>query len=353
LYLSRAGSYIYCSKEKPQREGFSFLIWAVPLDKWSWIYLLMSGLVLTVLTRGQWIQVCRILLRQECTVLIGIKKYLIIFILMVIVITYGYEGVISSLLTIRPPIISFNTMKELLDHGIKILFRDHGRMYKLLGVFKRENISEDSLETHLLYIPHEYKYFDLSPLLVNGNTTLKIPVHLSLDWKAHLKRDFPHVHCYVAKKSGYSSENTINLHGPFRSVLARITYAFLESGILFMYGNWENYLIKLPSASLGEKLEAEEKGLGVSAFDMTEWRMISIFIVWAALLLLTLLVYIAEYCFTDFIKPARSIWSSIKRIPISIRMWVNQVCIIWNGRSLNLNLGMQIGWQVVRNLRLY
>jgi len=111
--------FVYCT-ELSERESFSSLFWSIPMDTWSWILLGITCLSITILLRGQWFQVYSILMRQSCTIL-NKNRTLIIFILATIIFTYGYEGIISSLVIVPPPIKVFNTMKELLDNGYRIV----------------------------------------------------------------------------------------------------------------------------------------------------------------------------------------------------------------------------------------
>jgi len=100
--------FMYC-KQSEERQSFNFLFWTIPLDPWSWIGLGISCFLLLLLLRGQWFQICSILMRQSCSV-INRNKTLIVFIFASIIFTYGYEGVISSLLTVPPPIKIFETL---------------------------------------------------------------------------------------------------------------------------------------------------------------------------------------------------------------------------------------------------
>jgi len=111
--------FIYC-KCSLDRKSFSFLFWTVPLDPETWGFLLISILALIGLLKGAWFEVYAIMMRQDCRILER-HKPLVFFILAAVVFTYGYEGVISSFLTIPPPIIIYDTLKELIDQNYKIL----------------------------------------------------------------------------------------------------------------------------------------------------------------------------------------------------------------------------------------
>jgi len=71
--------FIYCtepSKNKELTENFSHTFWIVPLDFWSWVFLLLSGMVLTVLLYGNCFEIFAILMRQSCSVLQVIQTIL-------------------------------------------------------------------------------------------------------------------------------------------------------------------------------------------------------------------------------------------------------------------------------------
>jgi len=80
-------------------------------------------------------------MRQECRILTGNRKFLIIFIATTIVLTYGYEGMISSLVTVAPPVMGYNKLKVLLDGGYKILAGDLVSLRQFIELFNAENIT--------------------------------------------------------------------------------------------------------------------------------------------------------------------------------------------------------------------
>jgi len=60
-----------------------------------------------------------------------------------IVFNYGDEGIFSSLLIVPPPIFIFGDIKELLEHGYKIIVESSGDQYmsKLDQYSIQQNIS--------------------------------------------------------------------------------------------------------------------------------------------------------------------------------------------------------------------
>jgi len=131
-------NFLYCTGTV-QREGFNMLFWTVPLDNWSWALLGISVLLITAIIRGQWFPVFAILMRQDCTILNGRHTVLLmIFILATIIFSYGYEGVVSSLLTAQPPLIVFTTLKEVLNGGYKLFAPNGGELTPYKRIFERE-----------------------------------------------------------------------------------------------------------------------------------------------------------------------------------------------------------------------
>jgi len=140
--------FLYCTpSDAVQREKFNFLFWTVAFDTWSWGLMGASVLFITAILRGQWFPVIAILMRQDCRILNGRQKLLIIFILATIIFTYGYEGVISSLLTAQPPVIMYETLKDLLGAGYKIVLSKDINLNAYKVIFDTENITDPKIES--------------------------------------------------------------------------------------------------------------------------------------------------------------------------------------------------------------
>jgi len=94
---------------------------------------------------------CKFLYKQRHSTtpeVIGCEPYIIfienqIFILATIVFTHGYEGVSSSFVTVSPPVVVIQKLKDLLNHGYRILNLERGNMRTYALVFTRENITGD------------------------------------------------------------------------------------------------------------------------------------------------------------------------------------------------------------------
>ena len=133
--------FLYCTKTI-EREGFSFLFWTVPFDNRLWLCIGTSVSALVLILRGQWLPVFAILMRQDCRILNGRRaSLLMVFILVTIILTYGYEGVISCFLTAQPPLIVFKTLKELLGVGYKMYAIRGTSVAPFKRIFEQENIT--------------------------------------------------------------------------------------------------------------------------------------------------------------------------------------------------------------------
>jgi len=131
--------YMYCT-ESLEREGFSFFFWILPFDNWTWLFLGISILTITLVVHGNWFPVFAILMRQNCGILDG-RKLLMIFIIAAIIFTYGYEGIVSSFLTVQPPVKVYETLKGLLSANYTMRAPTDGILDEYKEIFKRGNIT--------------------------------------------------------------------------------------------------------------------------------------------------------------------------------------------------------------------
>jgi len=174
--------FLYCTETK-EREGFSFLFWTVPLDTWSWLMLGSSVIAIIGVLRGQWFPVFAILMRQDCRILQGKQKLLMIFILATIIFTYGYEGVVSSLLTVQPPVFVFKTLKELLfNDSYKIATSVGNSLAPFQRIFEQENIPEN-MHSKIAWKPRGQTRGEEIDALAQCNTTITITAQEQESWK--------------------------------------------------------------------------------------------------------------------------------------------------------------------------
>jgi len=233
-------------------------------------------------------------MRQSCT-LLEKKKSLIIFILAAIIFTYGYEGIISSLLTAPPPVFVFPTLRDLIDSDYKII--GYRPDVVLQEICKNENISIDAiLPADGLHRSNE----GAATLLSYCNTTMKTG---TTDSRRIYERNNPGLKFHTTLKNTYTVSSMVYFFfGPLHVALSSITRRFLESGILVMYKDLSDHFIgKLRNLPvIREEIHAEEKRSREVPFAISEWKMLSMFIIWAFLLGTSSLVFVFELLISGF-----------------------------------------------------
>jgi len=275
---------------------FNFALWLIPFDRTSWILLILSTLSIIAIVKGRWFEIYAILMRQECRILKGKQKMLILFIAASVVFTYGYEGVISSLLIVPPPVQTLDSLKELLEQNYKIgvRFLDDADYLLAKTVFKQENISA-RIE---------------SVAVRRGNSTSKEDAQLSgCDFSIRVKKDEelrvhqlrmrqrkPPVFCHITKNTAMSGNQDIYFLGHSHSQLATNTKRITESGIFSFCLNFIKYyrfVFLLQSAQISKNFKSE----GLEAFRIEDWKILSIFVMWTTGLAFALLVFAFECLF--------------------------------------------------------
>jgi len=279
--------YLYCVKHD-EREGFSFMFWTVPLDTWSWVGLGLSCGFLTLQLRGQWFQIYSILMRQSCTILER-NRILIIFILATIIFTYGYEGVISSFLTVPPPIIILKTVRELIGSGYKIMLPPV-QNYNYSAVLQRDNISYDAVilgnSTDLKDLLHECKI--AAPMMSSSVETMRNSVedqHMEMGIKCH----------GITDTWGVTEFNYF-FFGHLKKELYKFGCSLIESGILDMMHTYQEYITELfySSFKIRRKNIIDFENSQQLPLVLSDWKILSIFLGLAFLLIMAALVFSVE-----------------------------------------------------------
>jgi len=214
-----------------------------------------------------------------------------------IIFTYGYEGVISSFLTVQPPVIIYKKLKDLLLANYKILINELQDPVTLIPVFKTENITE-TLKSSIVVISQDLELLASKLFLARTcNTTLLINYDGQKECKILLKKAFPDIFCYSVTETVVSRDEIFNFFGVYHIVFSKIVDSFISSGILSWYYKIEVYKRKrwISPQDIGA-LEYEE--YKERPFTMKDWRILRIFIAWTGLLLSTLAVLVAEKLFT-------------------------------------------------------
>jgi len=181
--------------------------------------------------------IAAILLRQSSSE-VATKRPLVVFVFACIIFTYGYEGVISSLIIVRPPFFVFDSMKELLDNGYKIFgLTENGLTKFLTPIFKREEIP---LENMLSYIDSSQSQTSMVNYFFHFNVTLPMTPDQSPEGAKALysmARRIPggSARCHSIRTVGYMENNIYTFFGDSHLQVLKITQQLQESGILSKY----------------------------------------------------------------------------------------------------------------------
>ena len=282
---------LYCTKTI-EREGFSFLFRTSPFDDWSWLLIGFSVLTVIIMFHGPWFPVFVILMRQECTILQGKQKLLMIFILITIVLTYGYEGVISSFLTAQPPLIVYNTLKELLSNGYQMYAPHGGDLTPYRRILEKENITR-SLESKLFMSnwKRNTNTYVVSKL-AQCNLTFVVQTELQNTWKVEINRAYDKINCKYVKETRHSFNIVFQYFGEHYLKFVKYEEIMIQSGIWAYYINYEEFIKELPNMRRIELMDYKD-GLPIQ-FAMTDWKILSIFIAWIGLLVMGFVEFIGE-----------------------------------------------------------
>jgi len=297
-------SIFYCT-QNAQREAFTILFWTYPIDLWSWMFLGIAAIALTIMLRGDWLPIFAILMRQSCSML-NRHKVLILFIFSSIIFTYGYEGIVSSLLTVPPPYKTFKNMTELFAAGYKLLFPS--TLLKAVSTdtndtqkHERLNISNKDMDNMQSFsVPDSYINF--IQLFAACNVTIVTDSSVLFTNKISLMEILPTgAMCHGIAAPEFVIRWVYTFMGEDHLVLNAMTRNLHESGILSLYLDYETYTVSYPDK---RKIEMSEnwKATSVVAFQMLDWKMFSIFTVWCVCLAISLSIFIIEKVFEYIVR---------------------------------------------------
>jgi len=305
----------YCT-EVEEREGFSFSFWVVPFDQWSWLFLGISVLGIIGILRGHWFEIYAILMRQECRILKDRQKLLIIFILATIIFTYGYEGVISSLVIVQPPVIIFKRLKDLIVAQYKVLQFDMIPLRSpfpvpvpdyLTPIISYENITEKpaswiSMEDISNLISSDGTWSTneiIFKRLVGNNVTSLFRTDILKQFKVIISEYTPRgTTCHLARDTIVSNNRLFQFYaGIGQPQLVQVVERLLHSGIVEYYYSYKYFIDNLTWMRRSEFLEWVENM--PKLFKMADWKVMSVFIGWAAFLLLSLVDFGLEQYWTS------------------------------------------------------
>jgi len=285
--------FFYCT-ETETLEGFNYLFWTAPFDERSWAVLGLSLLLLTWILKGQWFELFSILMRQECRILKGRKKLLIAFIFATIVFTYGYEGVISSLLTVPPPLLVYDKLKDLLEAGYKIRLSANESKAQYIPIFNAENIT-GTVDSRGFEIPEPLGInFTLrKTILTHCNLTTSLNPRAFKQYKFYIRNIQSKLSCKFVRDTKSYNNYVFQFIGTNLLKVARATVMIIQSGILEWYTKFFDYVAE--DLKQGLDMELMEYGEMIpKPFEMINPKIMSIFVLWAALLALSTLAFVIE-----------------------------------------------------------
>jgi len=219
---------------------------------------------------------------------------------MAIVLTCCYESIISSYLTVPPQEVVLSSLKDLYGLGYRILL-DLLEIFKMNALSSTINVNDNSdiwsyIEIFLNGRPKE----ELYELLSYCNVSYSKVLEELMEIQEVMKSSFPEVKCYVLKNDAIYWEKLFVFTGLLRYELGKTMELFRESGILGMFYDFDKY-VKTFQTRRKQELRAEEDGKPF-AFQVVNWKILSVFLAWASLVLLALGVFLVEIHVPNVLK---------------------------------------------------
>jgi hypothetical protein len=225
-----------------------------------------------------------------------------------IVITCGYESIISSHLIIPPPLIVARRLKDLVDTGYGIIGHNNNiSNTSIVLILKREKISHSSvIERPFVPNTHSLSLEKSVTLLSNCNSTGAIHSSIPLvAFQEQLDQIYPRlgIRCHFVKETRRPNEELITYSGYSAETVHTFVSSFQESGILDMLYSLRQYVEYLQVRIRTEKREYAEKKAEVP-FELRDPKIISIFAAWGVLLIGASLAFTIESlpCFLTYLR---------------------------------------------------
>jgi hypothetical protein len=269
----------------------------MPFDTWGWVFLAISLLGLVLVSKGDWLGVFGALLVRQWVSSLDKNKALTIILFAAMVITCGYESIISSHLIIPPPIVVARNLKDLVDAGYGILgYGSNGDNKTIYLILRRENISHSSSTKEPPFIPDTYMtslvktYYDLYS---SCDATGPMPSSIQIDvHQDEMDQRYPQlgIRCHFVKETRLPNEHLITYSGYSPITVETFVSSFQESGILDMLYKFWLYAEYLEIRTRRDRIKYAEEKAEVP-FELKDPKIISIFIAWGVLLVAASLVF--------------------------------------------------------------
>jgi hypothetical protein len=297
---TRERGFVYCVRGV-ERKSFSFFFWAVPYDTWGWVLLSLSLVGLTVVSKGKWLDAFGALLARQSYSSLDKNKSVILILFAAIVLTCGYESIISSSLILPPPIIVARRLKDLVDSGYGIIGYDKSSYTATIFMtLQIENISYSSVNEHP-FVPNTAQSNSKHTLrLLAGCNVTYLMAPGDADTMQYWINQRPlllGLRCHVVKETRQAQAFLITYSGYFPSTVHTLVISFQESGILEMFYKFYDY-----STNLALRIRVEKKRYADERAEvplkLRDPKILSIFIAWGGLLVGASLVFLIE-CFSS------------------------------------------------------
>ena len=285
--------FIYCTK-KEELKAFSFLFWTIPFDVPVWILLTVCILVLSILLKGQWLDVIGCLMFKQQFTSLNTNKFMIIILLVSIVLTCSYESIISSHLIVLPPLIRHNTISDLNDNGYSIIMDTkltHKVNSKVYSGPQIDNTSE-YVNSTFIRVSFPAPVQNVTKLLVNCNATIRTS-ELKL-FQVMVNEISSEIKCHPAKNTRIANSHVYTFGGDFKDKLVETAEVFREAGILSQWNRIQNYVRNLDLNKRSVTRRDDGNSPSPTSFQLTDIKISSIFITWATALLACSIVFFME-----------------------------------------------------------
>jgi len=286
LVFTNDRKFIY-GTESDERESFNILFWTIPFDNYSWLLLGISMVSLSVCLKYQWLHVIAISMRQG----IDRKSWnasLQIFTFMIIVVACSYESIISSYIIVPPPLVTFKTLKALVDNGYKIYAADgEYNLNELNVIFDRENITSHNITSTLA---PDIGNDDMQSMSYCNITAMSSSRLLFQSTQLIVKEEYnPRAKIHVVTDTVVIKHIEINsFFGRCNAQLALTQRQMSEAGLMDFFRQYTYFGV----VSKHEKAKLEEQK--PKPLKLADWKITSIFSIWGFLQLVALVVIVAE-----------------------------------------------------------
>jgi len=159
-----------------------------------------------------------------------------------------------------------------------------------------------------------------------------------------LELEHPGIKCHIAKRTWMLWQLTYLFSGHLRKSLWHIGNRMLESGVLLMIERYSDYILTLETSSLLKKKATQEEKSRALPFQMNDSKILSIFIGWAFLVGVSLLVFALELSYPNLAD-------HIKHSSIVFRNFI--VCVRGAGKRVATILVWLLRYRIQNNRDLF